>query len=127
MCLCMCVAARLADGDATWVGDRGATLSGGQRARVALARALYQQDCDLYLLDDVLAPVDNACGAVILGALCGPLLRGKTVVAATNSSALLQHADMVVQLRHGQVREYVTCVSSVTCVTCVRACVRANT
>uniref|UniRef100_A0A8C3AM35 Multidrug resistance-associated protein 4 n=1 Tax=Cyclopterus lumpus TaxID=8103 RepID=A0A8C3AM35_CYCLU len=47
----------LPDGDLTLIGDRGATLSGGQRARVNLARAVYQ-DADIYLLDDPLSAVD---------------------------------------------------------------------
>jgi ABC-type phosphate transport system ATPase subunit len=41
------------DGDSTLIGDRGVSLSGGQRARISLARALYM-DADIYLLDDPL-------------------------------------------------------------------------
>ncbi|KAE9413191.1 hypothetical protein Angca_005361, partial [Angiostrongylus cantonensis] len=43
--------------DATVVGENGASLSGGQRARICLARALYQ-DCDIYLLDEPFSAVD---------------------------------------------------------------------
>ena len=45
------------DGDNTLIGDRGVSLSGGQRARISLARALYM-DADIYLLDDPLSAVD---------------------------------------------------------------------
>ena len=48
-------------GDMTLIGDRGVSLSGGQRARVSLARALYM-DADVYLLDDPLSAVDAAVG-----------------------------------------------------------------
>ena len=44
-------------GDCTEIGENGVTLSGGQKARIALARAVYQ-DKDIYLLDDPLAAVD---------------------------------------------------------------------
>lgn len=47
----------MAEGDQTLVGDRGVSLSGGQKARISLARALYQ-GAELYLLDDPLSAVD---------------------------------------------------------------------
>lgn len=48
-------------GDSTLIGNRGIKLSGGQRARVSLARALYM-DSDVFLLDDPLSAVDAAVG-----------------------------------------------------------------
>ena len=50
---------QLVDGDLTLVGERGVTLSGGQKARVNLARAVYH-DADIFLLDDPLSAVDTA-------------------------------------------------------------------
>ena len=44
-------------GDSTEIGEKGVTLSGGQKARVSLARAVYA-DADLYLIDDPLSAVD---------------------------------------------------------------------
>jgi ATP-binding cassette, subfamily C (CFTR/MRP), member 4 len=51
----------LANGENTLIGERGATLSGGQRARISLARAVYS-DADIYLLDDPLSAVDPEVG-----------------------------------------------------------------
>ncbi len=45
-------------GDHTLIGERGVTLSGGQKARVSLARAIYNKTADVYLLDDPLSAVD---------------------------------------------------------------------
>jgi ABC-type multidrug transport system fused ATPase/permease subunit len=49
------------DGDSTLIGDRGVSLSGGQRARISLARAVYM-DADIYLLDLHLSAVDASVG-----------------------------------------------------------------
>lgn len=49
------------EGDQTLVGDRGVSLSGGQKARISLARALYV-DADVYFLDDPLSAVDTHVG-----------------------------------------------------------------
>lgn len=54
-------------GDQTEIGERGINLSGGQKQRVQLARAVYQ-DCDIYLLDDVLSAVDAQTGSFIFKA-----------------------------------------------------------
>lgn len=47
--------------DQTLIGERGVSLSGGQKARISLARALYT-NADVYLLDDPLSAVDTAVG-----------------------------------------------------------------
>jgi len=49
------------DGDQTLVGERGVSVSGGQKARISLARAVYF-NADIYLLDDPLSAVDASVG-----------------------------------------------------------------
>jgi ATP-binding cassette subfamily C (CFTR/MRP) protein 1 len=49
----------LPGGDTVEIGDRGINLSGGQKARVSMARALYRDDAEIYLLDDPLSAVDQ--------------------------------------------------------------------
>jgi ATP-binding cassette subfamily C (CFTR/MRP) protein 1 len=51
-------------GDMTEIGGKGVTLSGGQKARISLARAIYS-DADIYLLDDPLSAVDAHVGKTI--------------------------------------------------------------
>ncbi|KAG8166171.1 hypothetical protein KVR01_004723 [Diaporthe batatas] len=96
----------LPDGDETVVGERGISLSGGQKARVALARAVYARS-DVYLLDDVLSAVDAHVGRHIIDNVLGPkgLLAGKTRVLATNAIPVLSESDYIVMLRDGRVAE----------------------
>lgn len=65
-------------GDLTPTGDRGSALSGGQRVRLVLARALYQPGAALFLLDDLLSVVDNHTAQWLLEhALFGGYLDGE--------------------------------------------------
>ena len=66
----------LPDGDMTMLGERGASLSGGQRARVNLARAVYS-DADIYLLDDPLSAVDAKVGKHIFDNCIAGILGSK--------------------------------------------------
>ncbi|DBA02542.1 TPA: hypothetical protein N0F65_011014 [Lagenidium giganteum] len=78
---------RLADGDGTYIGPRGANLSGGQKARVALARACYA-DADLYLLDCTLDCVDPLVQQEVFDKCICNLLRDKTVIMVTQNPEL---------------------------------------
>ncbi|KAK9830435.1 hypothetical protein WJX72_011744 [[Myrmecia] bisecta] len=87
--------------DLTAVGDRGLTLSGGQRARVGLARAVYQ-GCDVYLLDDIFASLDAPVAALVLdNVIRGPLLARTTRLVCTHSQHCAAAADQVVLLECG--------------------------
>lgn len=84
-------------GDETEVGERGITLSGGQKARINLARAVYRQ-CDIILLDDVLSAVDAHVGKNILDNCILGALDGKTRILATHQISMMNHADRVIFL-----------------------------
>ncbi|KAK4697308.1 hypothetical protein P7C71_g748, partial [Lecanoromycetidae sp. Uapishka_2] len=96
----------LPDGDQTEVGERGISLSGGQKARLTLARAVYAR-ADIYLLDDVLSAVDQHVGRHLIDNVLGSkgLLAGKTRILATNSIPVLVEADFVTLIRDGRVLE----------------------
>ncbi|XP_043965411.1 ATP-binding cassette sub-family C member 4-like isoform X2 [Gambusia affinis] len=88
------------DGDLTLIGDRGATLSGGQKARLNLARAVYEE-ADVYLLDDPLSAVDAEVGKHLFEqCICG-LLQNKCRVLVTHQLQYLQAADKILVLREG--------------------------
>ncbi|EPS34615.1 hypothetical protein PDE_09579 [Penicillium oxalicum 114-2] len=88
------------DGDQTEVGERGISLSGGQKARLTLARAVYAR-ADIYLLDDVLSAVDQHVGRHIINKVLGRtgILSGKTRILATNAITVLKEADFIGLLR----------------------------
>lgn len=97
----------LPGGDSVPIGTRGITLSGGQKARVALARAAYHKASNLLLFDDPFGAVDAPTAMVILEKLLlGPLLKGKTrLVVLQPDAERLERFDKVVVLEDGCVLE----------------------
>uniref|UniRef100_A0A8C5J7S6 Multidrug resistance-associated protein 4 n=1 Tax=Junco hyemalis TaxID=40217 RepID=A0A8C5J7S6_JUNHY len=91
----------LANGDLTVIGDRGATLSGGQKARVNLARAVYQ-DADIYLLDDPLSAVDAEVGRHLFEKCICQALRQKISVLVTHQLQYLRAANQILILKDGK-------------------------
>ncbi|KZS96501.1 P-loop containing nucleoside triphosphate hydrolase protein [Sistotremastrum niveocremeum HHB9708] len=86
-------------GDLTEVGEKGITLSGGQKARVTLARAVYSS-AQILLLDDVLSALDvHTARWVAKHCFGGDLLRGRTVILVTHNVTLMErYAEYVVSL-----------------------------
>ncbi|KAI0329604.1 multidrug resistance-associated ABC transporter [Cubamyces sp. BRFM 1775] len=86
-------------GDKTEVGEKGLTLSGGQKARITLARAVYSS-AEILLLDDVLAALDvHTARWIVDKCFKGDLLRGRTVLLVTHNVAMASPiADFVVSL-----------------------------
>ena len=87
-----------ADGDRTQIGERGIALSGGQKARISLARALYF-DADIYLLDDPLSAVDAHVSKHIFKNAISDYLKQKTVILVTHQLGFIRFADRVLFLR----------------------------
>lgn len=94
----------LPDGDQTSVGENGTSLSGGQKARVALARALYSK-APLLLLDDIFSALDAKTSAgVWKHCFCSDLLKGRTVVLVTQVPWIAAQADLSILFDRGQVK-----------------------
>ncbi|XP_072393683.1 ATP-binding cassette sub-family C member 4-like [Diabrotica undecimpunctata] len=90
------------NGDLTIVGERGASLSGGQKARINLARALYRE-ADIYLLDDPLSAVDIHVSKHLYDECINGYLGNKTRVLVTHQVHHLKDADHIVILNNGTI------------------------
>lgn len=98
-------------GDSTEIGERGINLSGGQKARVALARALYSPDIKILLLDDSLAAVDAHVGEHLFSrAVCGDLCGTMTRIMVTNHLPFLSRCDRVLVMENGEIKHFDTYV-----------------
>ncbi|KAJ7455115.1 hypothetical protein FB451DRAFT_1516746 [Mycena latifolia] len=76
-------------GDQSEVGEKGLTLSGGQKARCTLARAIYSK-AEILLLDDVLAALDvHTSKWIVEKCFTGDLVRGRTIILVTHNVALV--------------------------------------
>ncbi|GMM33040.1 hypothetical protein DASC09_003650 [Saccharomycopsis crataegensis] len=97
---------QLPDGDQTLVGEKGITLSGGQKARLALARAIYA-DSDIYILDDILSAVDVQVAKRIIYRCLGHhgLLANKIRVLVSHGLGNFQknEIDKVIYLQNGEI------------------------
>ncbi|KAJ8955573.1 hypothetical protein NQ318_001403 [Aromia moschata] len=89
-------------GDESIVGERGVLLSGGQKARVNLARAIYK-DADVYLLDDPLSAVDTEVGKQLFDNCILDYLRNKCVVLVTHQLQYLRMVDRIYILKRGRI------------------------
>lgn len=88
--------------DLTAVGEAGNTLSGGQKTRISLARAIYA-DKDIYLLDDILATLDVKVARHVFQHVILGLLRNKTRILCTHQTQYLVHADLVIEMSKGKI------------------------
>ncbi|XP_049888074.1 probable multidrug resistance-associated protein lethal(2)03659 [Pectinophora gossypiella] len=89
-------------GDKTVVGERGVSLSGGQRARINLARAVYKE-ADIYLFDDPLSAVDTHVSKHIFERCIQKYLEKKTVVLVTHQLQFIKSVDEIVIMEKGRI------------------------
>jgi ATP-binding cassette subfamily C (CFTR/MRP) protein 1 len=93
----------LPNGDKTEIGERGITVSGGQKQRMNIARAIYF-DADIVLMDDPLSAVDAHVGRHIMdNAICG-LLKDKCRILATHQLHVLSRCDRIIWVEEGHVQ-----------------------
>uniref|UniRef100_A0A915DAS7 Uncharacterized protein n=1 Tax=Ditylenchus dipsaci TaxID=166011 RepID=A0A915DAS7_9BILA len=109
--------AKFDNGDQIQIGDKGATLSGGQKARVSLARAIYQQ-YTIYLLDDPLSGLDAAVAAHVFKEVIGAggMLKNTTRILTCHVPSFIPQSDYVLVMQGGTITSFdpVTNLSSET-------------
>lgn len=92
----------LPNGDMTEIGERGITVSGGQKQRLNIARAIYFNS-DIVLMDDPLSAVDAHVGRHIFDkAICG-LLKDKCRILATHQLHVLSRCDRIIWMQEGHI------------------------
>lgn len=97
----------LPNGDATEIGERGITISGGQKQRLNIARAIYF-DADVILMDDPLSAVDAHVGRHIFDNAILGLLRDKCRILATHQLWVLNRCDRIIWMDQGKIQAFDT-------------------
>ena len=93
----------LPDGDSTEIGERGITISGGQKQRLNIARAIYF-DADIVLMDDPLSAVDAHVGRHIFDNAITGLLKDKCRILATHQLWVLNRCDRIIWMEGGKIQ-----------------------
>lgn len=90
-------------GDQTEIGEKGINLSGGQKARISLARAVYQS-CDTIVMDDPISALDSSVRKKIFTQVFQGMLKNKTRILVTHAIDFLHFADRLVILKEGKIQ-----------------------
>ncbi|KAK5646551.1 hypothetical protein RI129_005015 [Pyrocoelia pectoralis] len=96
--------AQLPSGDRTIIGERGKSLSGGQKARINLARCMYRR-ADIYLLDDPLSAVDSKVGKHLFEECIKGFLKDKMCLLVTHQVKYAKEADNIIVMKDGRIVE----------------------
>ena len=90
-------------GDQTEIGEKGVNLSGGQKARLAIARAIYN-DSDIYIFDDPLSSLDAYVGMNLFNEVINDYLKEKTVIISTHALQYVSNFDKVFYMHQGMIK-----------------------
>ncbi|CAI2362993.1 unnamed protein product [Moneuplotes crassus] len=91
--------------DHTEIGEKGINLSGGQKARISIARAIYANK-DIVLLDDPLSALDSTVKGEILDKVILTKLREKTRILVTHDVSVLPKADRIIVMDKGEIKYF---------------------
>ncbi|KAK1755818.1 multidrug resistance-associated protein [Echria macrotheca] len=95
----------LSKGDQTDIGENGTILSGGQKSRVALARALYSK-ASVVFLDDIFSALDAKTAAAVWDhCFCTDMLKGRTIVLVTQVPWIPPQADLALTMDNGHIQD----------------------
>jgi ATP-binding cassette subfamily C (CFTR/MRP) protein 1 len=89
-------------GDMTQISDKGSNLSGGQKTRITIARAVYS-DSDIYLFDDPLSALDSHVGESIFNELMKDYLKSKTILVVTHALQYIPMMNKVIYIDNGKI------------------------
>ncbi|KAL4434857.1 hypothetical protein ABPG74_021196 [Tetrahymena malaccensis] len=94
----------MAKGDQTEIGERGINISGGQKARISLARAVYSK-ADIYLLDDPLSAVDSKVAKKLFHNCIQGILKNRTVILVTHQIHYTKNCDRIIIFEEGEIKD----------------------
>ena len=92
----------LPKGDQTEIGEKGLNLSGGQKARISIARAIYT-DAEIYIFDDPLSALDAYVGMNLFKEVFNDYLKQKTFIISTHALQYLNFFDRIFYMKDGKI------------------------